>query len=129
MPALPPPVSALESRLGVPVGSLAAEDLVRAESALADATTLALAEVPASVAASWELDAPPIAASVVLKAARREYENPRGIAQETLGEHSVGLSESSGVYLTRREIRYLRRAATGRSRGFVGTVRTPSAHS
>lgn len=125
---LPPPVSALEARLGLPAGTLTGEELVRAESALEDASTLALAEVSPTKAAAWELDAPKVVRLVVLKAARREYENPRGLEQESLGEHSVGLTDTSGVYLTGREIAQIRRAATGRSGAFVGTVRTPSAY-
>ncbi|MCZ9884645.1 hypothetical protein [Arthrobacter sp. B2a2-09] len=124
---LPPPISALESRLGLPAGSLQDEDKARAEDALDDATTLALAEVSATKAATWELDAPKVVRLVVLKAARREFENPQGVNQETLGEHTIGISESSGVYLTAREVAQVRRAATGRKGGFVGTVRTPSA--
>lgn len=131
MPVLPPTVSALEVRLGVPSGTLADADLARATAALEDATALVLAEVPASLVPQWEADAPTVVAAVVLKAARREFENPRGIQQEAQGEHSVGFSatEASGVYLTRREVGYVRRAATGRSGGFVGSVRTPSAYS
>ncbi len=60
---------------------------------------------------------------VVLKAARREFDNPRGISQESLGEHSVTLGTASGVYLTRMEIQAVRRAVTGRRGGFVGTLR------
>lgn len=125
---LPPTVSALEARLGVPAGSLEGEDLVRAMAALEDAATLALAEVPAAVAALWEVDAPKVVSLVVLKAARREFDNPRGLESESLGEHSVGLSETSGVYLTNREVAQIKRAATGRRGGYVGSVRTPSAY-
>lgn len=127
---LPPPVSSLEARLGLPAGTLTGEDLARANAALDDAATLALAEVGATKAAAWELDAPKVVVLVVLKAARREYENPRGLSTEALGEHSVGLSETSGVYLTAREVAQVRRAATGRAggAGFVGTIRTPSAY-
>jgi hypothetical protein len=124
---LPPPVSALEARLGLPAGTLQDEDKTRAEAALDDAATLALAEVSTTKAAAWELDAPKVVVLVVLKAARREFENPRGLETESLGEHSVGISETSGVYLTGREIAQIKRAATGRSGGFVGTIRTPSA--
>lgn len=42
-------------------------------------------------------------------------------------EHSVGLTDTSGVYLTAREVAQIHRAATGRTGGFVGSVRTPSA--
>ena len=124
---LPPPVSALEARLGLPAGTLLDEDKARAEAALEDATTLALAEVSETKAAAWELDAPKVVRLVILKAARREFENPRGLETESLGEHTVGIAETSGVYLTGREIAQIKRAATGRSGGFVGSVRTPSA--
>lgn len=125
---LPPPVSALEARLGLPEGSLEGEELTRAEAALDDAATLALAEVSTAKATLWATDAPKVVSLVVLKAARREYENPRGLESESLGEHQVGLTDTSGVYLTAREIAQIKRAATGRSGGFVGTVRTPSAY-
>lgn len=125
---LPPPVSSLEARLGLPAGTLADEELTRAEAALDDAATLALAEVSATKATAWATDAPKVVSLVVLKAARREFENPRGMETESLGEHSVGLTDTSGVYLTAREIAQIKRAATGRSGGFVGTVRTPSAY-
>lgn len=125
---LPPPVSSLEARLGLPAGTLTGEDKVRAESALDDAATLALAEVSDAKATVWTTDAPKVVVLVVLKAARREFENPRGFESESLGEHQVGLTDTSGVYLTAREIAQIKRAATGRSGGFVGTIRTPSAY-
>lgn len=125
---LPPPLSALERRLGLTVGSLEAEDKARAEDALEDATVLALDEVAPLIAEQWEIDAPPVVRVVVLKAAKREYDNPRGLETEALGEHSVGISETSGVYLTGREVAKIRRAATGRSGGFVGSVRIRSAY-
>jgi hypothetical protein len=126
MPALPPAVGDLEARLGLPLGTLADEDLARAEAALDDATALALAEVSTTRAQRWTVEAPAVVSLVVLKAARREFENPRGLTTETIGEHSAGLTDSSGVYLTAREIAQIRRAATGRSGGFVGTIRTPT---
>jgi hypothetical protein len=96
--------------------------------ALRDATTLALAEVSAAKAALWVADPPAVVSLIILKAARREFENPRGMDQESLGEHSVNLTDTSGVYLTGREIAQIKRAATGRSSGFVGSIRTPSAY-
>jgi len=124
---LPPPLAALETRLGLPEGSLEDEDRDRAEAAIEDATVLALAEVSPTLAERWQAAAPPVVRLVILKAARREYENPQGLTQETLGEHMVGNSQTSGVYLTASEVGQLRRAATGRTGGFVGTIRTPSA--
>jgi hypothetical protein len=128
---LPPPLTALTTRLGVDVEDLDPIDVARATQALEDATTLALAEVASSKATAWRDDAPDAVVLVIVKAARREYENPRGLTQESMGEHSVGMAESSGVYLTEREIAQIVRAATGRrtARGFVGSVRTPSAYS
>lgn len=126
---LPPLVSSLEARLGIPSGALIGEDLARATAALEDASTLALAEVSPLRGEAWTLAAPAVVALVVLKAARREYENPRGMNQESLGEHSVGLTDTSGVYLTLREVAQIRRAATGRNGASVGSVRTPSAYS
>lgn len=123
---LPPAVDLLESRLGVDVGTLTGADRKRAEDALDDAATLVLAEIPKNLVAAWTADAPKVAVLVALKAARREYENPRGMDQESLGEHSVGLTDTSGVYLTGREIAQIRRAVSGRRGGFVGTVRIRS---
>jgi hypothetical protein len=118
----------LERRLGLAVGSLTGEDKVRAEDALDDAATLALAEVSETKQALWTVDAPKVVSLVVLKAARREFENPRGLNQESLGEHSVSLTDSSGVYLTAREIAQIKRAASGKSGGFTGSLRIRSAY-
>jgi hypothetical protein len=125
---LPPPVSDLERRLGLPEGDLIGEDKARAEEALADATILALAEVSRNTSNLWLADAPPVVRLVILKAARREYENPQGLNTESLGEHTIGGMETSGVYLTAREVAQIKRAATGRLGGFTGTIRTPSAY-
>lgn len=129
MTALPPPVSALVRRLGLAPGTLTDTDLARAEEALADAAALALAEIPALTAARWATDAPAAVVAIVCKAARREFDNPEGVTQESLGGRMVGLSNVSGAYLTARELATIRRAAR-RHRGgpFVGTLRTPSAY-
>lgn len=128
MTALPPPVAHLEARLGLAVGTLDGEDLARAEAALDDAAVLAIAEAGIVAGERWIVDAPKVVSLVILKAARREYENPRGVNQETQGDHSIGLSETSGVYLTPREVAQLRRAAFGGTGRFVGSIRTPSAY-
>jgi len=118
----------LATRLGVTTQYVDDIDKARAEAALADATTLVLAEVTPAIAERWTANAPRAIELVILTAARRGYENPRGIYQETLGEHTVGLTEATGVYLTVLELAQVRRAAYGRDGGFVGTVRTPSAY-
>ncbi len=125
---LPLPVGALERRLGVEEGTLDGPDKARAEDALRGATAHALAEAPAAVAARWEAESlPEVVRDVILRAARREYENPQGLTSEALGERSVGIGNTSGSLLTAREAAIVRRAARGRS-GFVGSVRTPSAY-
>ena len=124
---LPPPLSALEVRLGLTPGTLDDVDADRAKAALADATVLILAEVSPTKALRWSVDAPAVVHLVALKAARREYDNPQGLQSETLGEHTIGVSETSGVYLTAREVAQIVRADTGRRVGFIGSVRTPSA--
>lgn len=56
---LPPPVSALERRLGHLAGHLGDEDASRASEALSDATEEeAPSYVPASIAETWRADAP-----------------------------------------------------------------------
>jgi hypothetical protein len=123
MTALPPPVSELEAILGVELDGV---DRTRAERALNAATTLALVEVPTRTAQTWAQGAAPeVVELVIVTAARRGYENPRGILTESLGEHSVSLSESTGVYLTRREVELIERAAKRRR---VYSIRTPSAY-
>ncbi|MDF2554240.1 MAG: hypothetical protein K0R60_135 [Microbacterium sp.] len=118
--ALPPAPDELASRLGTPLDGA---DAVRAVDALADATTLALAEVPERTADLWSVSAPAIVRLVVLQAARREYDNPRGVTAETYGEHSVTLGTTSGVYLTPREVALIQRAHSPRR---PRSVRTPS---
>ena len=126
---LPPTLDALEKRLGFEEGSLEGVDKARAEAALEDAAILVLAEVAATTATRWAEDAHPVATLVALKAARREFENPRGLASESLGEHAIGTTDTSGVYLTASEVLQVRRAATGQRKGYVGEIRTPSAYS
>jgi hypothetical protein len=71
-------------------------------------------------AAEPELDdvespnAPPAIVPVLVSMIRRGLDNPRGNAQETLGDYSYTAGNAGGVatlYLTRRERRIVRRAA------------------
>lgn len=126
---LPPSVEDLTLRIGL--DKLDTEEpgvIGRLTAALEDATTLALAEVSPTLAERWTAAAPPVVRLVILTAARRGFENPRGINQETLGEHTVGMTDTSGVYLTARELASIKKAATGRLNGYVGSIRTPSAY-
>lgn len=92
-----------------------------------------LSEVPTVVGDAWAAEdfagLPPVVRTVILKAARREYENPEGYSTQGVGEVSATVAITSGVYLTPEEVTHVRRAA-GRSPrgGFTGSVRTPSAH-
>lgn len=126
--SLPLPLAMLEERLGYDEGTLDGPDRTRAEHALADATTLALDEAPAKVAARWATALPATVALVILKAARREFENPQGLRSENTGDQGGTFDVASGVYLTPHEGAIVRRAATGRRGGFTGSVRTPSAY-
>lgn len=128
---LPPALAELEIRLGMAEGDLDGPDKARAERALKDATTLVLAEVRPRIRTAWAADAPEVVHLVALTAARRGFENPRGIDQETFGAHTVGLNEATGVYLTSREVAQLHREASagGSLAAYgVGTIRTPSAY-
>lgn len=51
--------------------------------------------------------------TVVIQAARRGYVNPRGLAQEQLGDYGYtsGGSAVASIYLTEREKRIIRKAA------------------
>ncbi|WP_424936675.1 MULTISPECIES: hypothetical protein [Bacteria] len=126
MPSLPT-IDDLVARIGADRIDME-EDSIRLASALEDAIALVLGEVADTVADRWRQETPSVVRVVILKAARREFENPRGLHQETFGEHMVGLSETSGAYLTPRELAQILKAATGRRGGFVGSARTPSAY-
>lgn len=123
---LPPPLEALEVRIGLDPGALVGAEVERASAALADASAVALAEAPTKAVAWTASGAPPVVVTVVLKAARREFENPQGLRSENLGEHGFSVDTATGVYLTATERALVRRAARTRLR--VLTVRTPSAY-
>ncbi|AWY05696.1 head-to-tail adaptor [Microbacterium phage Gretchen] len=126
---LPPSLEDLALRMGLEAIDLDEDDArARLQAALDDATALVLAEVSPALAERWSASAPQVVHIVIRSAARRAYENPRGIQQETLGEHTVGLTDTSGVFLTTREMALIRKAATGRSGGYTGSLRTPSAY-
>lgn len=57
-------------------------------------------------------DTPPMVRAVVVNMVRRGLTNPRGVAQETLGDYSysAGGSGIATLYMTRREKRLVRRA-------------------
>jgi hypothetical protein len=126
---LPLPVSGLEQRMHLPAGTITGADSDAAEMAIADATALAIILIPTNVGAGWEANGVPDAVAMcIYKAARREFENPSGLSQEIAGEHTITTSATSGVFFTPLETSVIKKAAGYTTSGFVGTVRTPSAH-
>lgn len=120
--ALPLPVSGLETRLRIDVGSLTGPDLAAATLYISEATSLALAEVSTAMQTTWQTACPDVVAVVIYKAARREFENPSGLSQEISGEHTITTAATSGVFLTPAEVAQVRRAAGIAGSGFVGTL-------
>lgn len=119
---LPPPVSALETRLRLNAGDLTGPDAAAAAQYLADATALVLDEVPAATQSIWYTACPDVVALIIVKAARREFENPSGLSQEISGEHTITTSATTGVFLTPLEIAKVRRAAGLSRSGQIGTA-------
>jgi hypothetical protein len=104
-------VSDLEERLGLDPNSLVDGDYARAQAALADASTLVRMESRRSwVDDAGAITAPDALIRVVLGAAMRNWVNPDGVIQETVGPFTRRLSEeSTGVYLTKAELDIVRR--------------------
>lgn len=111
LPALAP-VSALEERLGVPVGSLAGEDLTRAERNLEDASNLVRSETGiAWLTAPDTPTAPDSIVVVVLQAAKRVFLNPDGLTSESVEGYAWQTDQQSmGAYLTEDELRTVKAA-------------------
>jgi hypothetical protein len=136
--SLPPlaTIADLEIRLGVDPGSLAGNDLARAEANIADASHL----VRTASGLSWvdstgAANPPESVVVVVLQVAKRVYTNPDGLASETVSADGASYSASNnqaalGTYLTDDELTVVRTAvaeavaASGAWRG-TGSVRTP----
>lgn len=129
-------VDALEIRLGLAAGSLSGADLARATANLQDASAL----VRAAAGKSWvdpvdgvTVTAPDVVVAVVLQAAKRAFQNPEGIQQESISSGGYWSSwadaASAGVILTPDERGTVVAAARGSGGPFVGSVGTPSAYS
>lgn len=128
------PVSALETRLGLAVGSLTGADLARAETDLADASALVRME---SFGKTWvdtdgvTVTAPDSVVTVVVRAAIRSYRNPDGFQGEAVGSGAYSYQYAQGevgMYLTPEEIRVVRYAARAAGTGGVSTIRVRSAY-
>jgi hypothetical protein len=109
-------LSELENRTRPLAGT---PDEARALAALADASALVAAEVPAALLGP---PVPPLVVTVVCQAAGRVVRNPEGYSSETVGEYSYRYDGANAVYLTEAELRLLRRFA---GRAGLQSTRTP----
>lgn len=103
-------------------GGIPSGDEGRARAALEDASALIRSEVGKDWVSEGALDAdmPAIVATVCLAVAARAFVNPTGAS--SLGENGSSTAfagVSSAVYLTRDELRAVRRASSGSSVGSV----------
>lgn len=116
-------------------GGVPDADEARAQAALEDASSLIRDEAGTTwVDANNALDLPTgtdawkadTLVRVCCAAARRTFENPDGVSQESLGGYSVAQSNSSSdVYLTAAEKRQVRKAAGFTGLGVLTTTRSP----
>lgn len=122
-------VSALETRLGLELGTLQGADLARAQAALDDASALVRAEARTTWldAETDAVTAPAQVITIVVKASLREFRNPDGFTSEQLGDYSYRTENTGGVYLTEEERRIVR-AAAGAASHDVWSPRTPTAY-
>jgi len=100
--------------------TIPAADEERVVAFLEDACALVSDIVGATVTAAWDEDgsgtgAPGSVVAAVCAAVRRAYDNPGGLAGETIGDYSwrgtSGVGASAGVHFTAAEIRQIKRAA------------------
>jgi class 3 adenylate cyclase len=105
-----------------------AADEERVAAYLDDACALVSDIVGATAAAAWDEDgsgtaAPGGVVAAVCAAVRRAYDNPGGLAGETIGDYSwrgaSAPADAVGVYFTAAEIRQIKRAAGASA---VGTI-------
>lgn len=88
-------------------------DDARAQAVLDDASARIRAEASKSWVTAGELDTdtPDIVRVVCLQAALRAYQNPERLTQEGIGTGYVQSNVSADVYLTKAEMKLVRRAA------------------
>jgi hypothetical protein len=107
-------------------GGLNASDEDRAQAALDDASALIRSEAGIDWVDDDALrtDFPAVLRVICITAARRELENPDGIISETIDGYSQRLANAStGVYLTPKEVRVVRRCAGRSGLWSLGTTR------
>jgi hypothetical protein len=101
-------------------GGIKEDDEPRAQAALEDASALIRAET----GMDWDSDCPDIVFTVTLWSARRSFENPAQLTQETVsGWSGTFASASPDVYLTSNEKRLVRKAAGLAEVGVIPTSR------
>lgn len=116
-------VAQFEARLGEAAGSLAGPDLDRATANLEDASEIVLTVGdPTWTDAAGANPVPSAAQVVVLRLARRFWDNPEGLSYEALGDHVTSRAAASS-FLPEDE-RALVMEAAGYSPG-VYSVGTP----
>ena len=101
-------VAELEKRID---GSITGDAVDRAEAILEDAEAMVLAEGNPE----WDTDTiPDRARSIIYQAAKREWVNPNGVSQVSVGDASQSFSRpgiQGTMYLTKAEQRTVRRLA------------------
>lgn len=90
------------------------EDAAQAQAAIDDASSVARAYVAPVFDSVETPNAPDLVVAVVVGMVRRALTNPRGLAQETLGDYSYAAGGNAVATLlpTARERKLLRQAAT-----------------
>jgi len=135
-------VTDLEGRLaGVVDIPLTGDALTRASNDLADASALvrSIASDVAGLRVTWLADdgtvtAPDEVVTIVVRAAKRSFLNPELLTSENVGgKYSYQRDQTqTSIALAADEVATIERAATALrpsgSKGFVGTIRTPSAY-
>lgn len=90
-------------------------DETELQSTIDDASALVVLACSPELDATTSDDCPPAIAAVLVNMVRRATRNPVGAAQETLGDYSYSMGSGDGgvatIYLTRRELKIVRRAA------------------
>jgi hypothetical protein len=123
MPASLADLAQLSERLGTTL-SPESTDGLRGQGLLNDASSLIRSE-----GLDWvdPHTAPDIVVSICLAVAQRAYKNPEGVRQASVGDVAVtyGATTTSGsaIFLTRQELRAIRRAA---GRSAIGSVQMTS---
>lgn len=100
----------LETRLGI-VGELSAAEQDRADALLALASELVMSQS----GGREEIDAPIEALLITVEVVVRVWVNPSSAQSESMGSSSVSFGEGTGLFLTEKECKDIRKAFRGGS--------------